>query len=58
VLQQGLHVHDQEGKLCFEHDKQWQQFEDHQARQVPRIKILGLVQQAGYHQHHMLKEAD
>ncbi len=24
VLQQGLHVHDQEGKSCFEHDKQWQ----------------------------------
>jgi hypothetical protein len=24
VLQQGHHVHDQEGELYFEYDKQWQ----------------------------------
>jgi hypothetical protein len=43
VLQQGLHVHDQEGKSCFEQGKQWWWFEDHQARQVPGIQVLGLV---------------
>ena len=39
MLQQGLHDHDQEGKLCFEYDKQWQWFEDHQGRQVPGIQF-------------------
>ncbi len=37
VLQQGLHVQDQEGKLCAEHDKQSWWFEDHQTRQAPMI---------------------
>jgi hypothetical protein len=36
-------VQNQEGKSCFEHDKKWRWFQDHQARQIPRVQILGLV---------------